>query len=237
MIFYYVRHGDPTYDPDSLTGLGKRQAEAVAKRLCVYGLNKIFVSSAERAKMTAKPTCEVLKMEATVLDWCNEIHAWNELKVKDKEKEDWCFLFTKYRKLFSSERIRLLGEKWYEDRAFNGKKFGDGIKRIQKETDLFFENLGYKHDRENRIYIPVNPNEERVALFAHQGFGVAFLSSVLDIPYPEFSLHFDISHSSVTIIEFKEIDGIVIPKVLTMSNDSHLFREGLPTAYNNAVRI
>ena len=31
MLFFYVRHGDPIYDPDSLTPLGHRQAEAVAK--------------------------------------------------------------------------------------------------------------------------------------------------------------------------------------------------------------
>jgi len=29
MILFYVRHGDPIYDPDSLTPLGKRQAEAL----------------------------------------------------------------------------------------------------------------------------------------------------------------------------------------------------------------
>ena len=44
MILYYVRHGDPIYNPDSLTELGKRQAEAVAKRLAVHGIDKIFAS-------------------------------------------------------------------------------------------------------------------------------------------------------------------------------------------------
>ena len=33
MLFFYVRHGDPIYNPDSLTPLGQRQAEAVGKRL------------------------------------------------------------------------------------------------------------------------------------------------------------------------------------------------------------
>ena len=28
MLIYYIRHGDPIYDPDSLTELGKRQAES-----------------------------------------------------------------------------------------------------------------------------------------------------------------------------------------------------------------
>lgn len=31
MLLYYIRHGMPVYDPDSLTPLGERQAEAAAK--------------------------------------------------------------------------------------------------------------------------------------------------------------------------------------------------------------
>lgn len=38
MILYYIRHADPIYDPDSLTPLGIRQAEALAKRLALYGV-------------------------------------------------------------------------------------------------------------------------------------------------------------------------------------------------------
>ena len=44
MIFYYIRHGDPIYDPDSLTPLGEKQAEALAKRLALYGIDKIYSS-------------------------------------------------------------------------------------------------------------------------------------------------------------------------------------------------
>ena len=40
MILYYVRHGDPIYDPNSLTPLGMRQAEALAKRFGIYGLDE-----------------------------------------------------------------------------------------------------------------------------------------------------------------------------------------------------
>ena len=57
MLFFYIRHGDPIYTPDSLTPLGKRQAEAVAKRLCLYGVDKVFASSSTRESMTSDPTC------------------------------------------------------------------------------------------------------------------------------------------------------------------------------------
>ena len=61
MIFYYIRHGDPIYDPDSLTPLGRRQAEAAGKRLSVFGVDKIYASSSTRAIQTSQPTCEMLK--------------------------------------------------------------------------------------------------------------------------------------------------------------------------------
>ena len=49
MLLFYLRHGDPTYNPDALTPLGHRQAEALAKRLSVYGLDKIYASTSIRA--------------------------------------------------------------------------------------------------------------------------------------------------------------------------------------------
>ena len=68
MIFFYIRHGDPIYDPDSLTPLGMRQAEAVAKRLSLYGVDKIYSSTSNRAIQTAKPTCELMKKEMELLE-------------------------------------------------------------------------------------------------------------------------------------------------------------------------
>ncbi|MBR4279373.1 MAG: NAD(P)/FAD-dependent oxidoreductase, partial [Clostridia bacterium] len=86
----------------------------------------------------------------------------------------------------------------------------------QEDTIAFFESLGYRHDREQHVYIPVAPTEERVALFAHQAFSMAFLSHVLDIPYPLYATHFDTCHSGMTVIEFREQDGVVIPKMLQL---------------------
>ena len=68
MKLYYIRHGEPVYQPDILTPLGQRQAEAVAKRVALYGADTIYASSSGRAKLTAQPTCELLKKEMKVLD-------------------------------------------------------------------------------------------------------------------------------------------------------------------------
>ena len=237
MILYYVRHGDPIYDPDSLTPLGKRQAEAVAKRLARYGLDEIYVSSSQRAKETAQPTCEILKMTPTELDWANESYAWRDFAIKTETGGmNWSFHAPSYRKIFVSEEVRQLGDNWYDHPAFKDTNFKQGIERIQNEADGFFEKQGYKHDRKGNFYISEKPNDKRIAIFAHQGFGVLFLSSVLDVSVPQFVTRFDLCHSSVTVVEFKDNDGISIPKAL-MSNDSHIYAEGLPTKYNNVLYV
>lgn len=238
MLFFYVRHGDPIYNPDQLTPLGERQAEAVGKRLALFGVDKIFASTSTRAKQTAQPTCEMLKKQLTELDWCNEGHAWNELTVvHEKYGRRWLFHDGKSRRTLTDPALLALGEQWHTHPAFADYHYDKGLARIRENADAFFESLGYQHIPGTGAYEVLEDNNERVALFAHQGFGLALLSCMLDIPYPQFCLHFDMSHSGVTAIEFKNENGIAIPRVLFLANDGHLYREGLPTDYNHGVRL
>lgn len=238
MILYYVRHGDPIYNPDSLTPLGERQAEAVAKRLALYGVDKVYSSTSTRAIQTSKPTCEITKKEPELLEWAKEHNAWVDLAVqKEDGKWDWCFFTPKFRELFCSKEIRDLGDNWFDHPECAKHPFKKGIERIYNESDAFLESLGYEHIRYTGKYKVKEQNDKRIAFFAHQGFGLAFLSCILDIPYPVFSTHYDFCHTGVTVIEFKEENGFCIPKVLTHSSDSHLYREGLPTFYNHQVRF
>lgn len=197
MLFFYVRHGEPIYVPDSLTDLGKQQAEALASRMQVCNPDRIFASSSNRAIQTAIPTADKLGKEIEILDWCNEDYTGKEFN-------------------------------------FEKENYKAGMERIQKESDAFFESLGYRHEREQGGYIAERPNEDRIALFAHQGFGMAFMSCLLDIPYPQFCTHFVFSHSSVTVIEFAG-NGLVVPKILQLSNDSHIFKADIETKYNGQI--
>lgn len=236
MLFFYVRHGDPIYDPDSLTPLGKRQAEAIARRLALYGIDEIYSSTSTRAIETATPTSEILKKPITTLDFAKEAHAWRELTVirDDNGKRSWMFQYTPTRELFNTNGMRELGFKWYEHPELREYGFKDGIERIQRESDAFFAALGYERDGIGR-YRVTRENDKRIAMFAHQGFGLAFLSCIIGVPYPVFSSHFDMSHTGLTVIEFSDEGGYSYPKILTMANDSHLYRDGLPTKYNNSI--
>lgn len=238
MILFYIRHGDPIYNPDSLTPLGKRQAEAVAKRLALYGIDRIFSSTSNRAIQTAQPTSELMKKEIEQLDFCNESHAWDEFTyLNENGDREWACFSPQMIQLFASREIRQMGEQWYDYPGFKDYKFKQGVERINRETDAFLLLLGYEHIREEGLYKAINPTNERIALFAHQGFGMSFLSSLLDIPYPQFSIHFDTGHTGMSVIEFRSMNGIVIPRALMVANDSHIYKEGLPTYYNNYLRF
>jgi probable phosphoglycerate mutase len=136
----------------------------------------------------------------------------------------------------ASEEIRSLGQDWYNHPKLLEYNFEKGIKRIDNAVDEWLLGLGYKHDRKNGRYEAVNPSDKKVALFAHQGFGLAFLSALLDIPYPMISTHFDMCHTGITAIEFRNGVQYSIPRVLTLSSEAHIFKEGLPLKYNNGLR-
>lgn len=231
MLFFYIRHGDPIYEPDSLTPLGHRQAEAIGKRLALHGIDKIYASTSVRAQLTAKPACEMLKTEAEPADFANEAYAWGEFTAElESGRRTWLFHHPEMRKKLVSEEIIKLGHNWCDHPDFAG--YRKGVERLYRDADAFFASLGYEHIRGTGTYRVTKPNDKKVALFAHQGFCAAFFSALFDIPYPIYSMHFDICHTGMSVIDFKEENGIAVPRMLMHSSDSHLYREGLPTKYN-----
>ncbi len=233
MLLFYIRHGDPIYDPDSLTTLGMRQSEAIAKRLALYGIDEIYSSTSNRAVMTAIPTSRILKKDITKLDFCNEAHLWDFLTITDsKGKKRWCYQDDDTLKLFFSDEIYYLRNSWYEHPIFEKYNFKDGCENLKKSCDEFLLSLGFSKNGDG-TYKVIKPNDKRVALFAHEGFGMFFLSNLLNIPYPIFCSRFGLNHSGMTVINFDEKKEVTTPYLLTLSNDSHLYKEGITTKYNN----
>ena len=241
MLFFYIRHGEPKTVPDySLTPLGHEQAKALSKRLCTFGIDRVFASPTLRTMQTAQPICDLLGKEITVCDWADEGIVWNEFTIPHpKYEHTWAFYDPKYLEIFSSPEVRALGERWYEHPELAKLNFKAGVERVNAAVDEFFLSLGFRHDRANARYEVVGEhlNRERVALFAHQGFGMSFFSSMLDIPYPMFCTHFDLSHSSMSVINFERRGEYVYPQTLQLANDSHLYREGIITGYHNVIKF
>jgi 2,3-bisphosphoglycerate-dependent phosphoglycerate mutase len=80
---YFVRHGDALpdqdeivlgdYDAQALSDLGRRQAQALARRLALYKISAIYSSPMGRSVQTARPLAEALRLEVVIDDDLREV--------------------------------------------------------------------------------------------------------------------------------------------------------------------
>ena len=244
MLIFYVRHGDPIYEPDSLTPLGHRQAESVARRLALFGVDEVYASTSTRAMQTAQPLCELLHKELKTLEFMHEDHV-EPLRLREEGKKPiWIWTHPYYSQIFARRDVREMGDKWYTHPEFEAFHFEKVILPIQEQMDAFLASHGYEHDSDLGLYrVTERHYEKRIAIFAHENMGKVFMSHLLDIPYPYYTAHFDMKHAGVTVIRLDDgasAPGDTVPReyararVLTLSNDAHLFRDGLPLVHSSA---
>ena len=237
MLFYLIRHGDPDYTTDSLTPLGRRQAEAVSRRFAVHGIDRIYSSPMGRAQQTAQPTAELLRLPVGIEEWSSEALAWDELtELDEKGKKHWIYERMTRPETCENERHILTMENWWEMPSVAGTTAKAGYDRIQAASDEFFARHGYV--REGLNYRIERPSDERIALFAHAGFGLAFLAVLLGIP-PQFLWStFDMTHCGISIFHFaNNKDGLTQPRCLAYSDTSFLYEDRLPMKYNNHLKF
>ena len=236
MLLFYIRHGNPIYHPDSLTPLGHRQAEALARRLARNGVDDIYASTSNRAIETAAPLAAMLNKEITRLDWMNEEHfALEASVVREEGKRKWMFVDPQYIELFNSPELAAMGRDWEKHPDIASTALPSGLRRIERELDAFLEGYGLIHDRERRLYIPTDSydDKKRIAIFAHGGFGTGFLSCLTGIIYPEIALHFEIPHTGITAVCFRQCGDGLTTQIMSFSDLSHIYAEGMTVSYRN----
>lgn len=235
MILYVIRHGEPDYTTDTLTERGKLQAEALGKRLGKIHFAKLFSSPLGRARQTAEPTARRLGMEVSLEPWASESLAWQDFhrEIPDPEKPStWVFEIANYK--YHTPENRLRGDDWMNCDCLNDGGAGfepvKGMERIRKSADQFLAKLGY--ERDGGLYRITRPNDDRVALFCHNGFGTLLLAHLLDIPQHLWWSEFRMSHTGVTILNYRNYpSGKTSPMVLAINDLSHLYAEGMDLPY------
>lgn len=235
MLLYIIRHGDPVYPTDSLTEKGAKQADALAQRLAVNGLDEVYSSPMGRARLTAQPACDLLGLECKTENWMSESLAYRDFSIINEDgKKNWAFHGSKTK--FKTDPAMSSGKEWHESEHLSTTNAKEGYKRIQEHSDEFLERLGYR--REGGVYKIIRNNEDRVGAFCHNGFGVIWMSYLLAMPPYMFWSNFEFSHSGITILEFKNYpDGYTAPLCLCFSDLSHIYKSGLPLQHNNSTDI
>ena len=238
MLLYIIRHGDPNYEKDCLTPLGKRQAEAVGRRLAIHGMDRIFSSPLGRAKETAQPLCEMLRLECNTEEFVSEHLAYSQLSVDmGNGHRNWVFRSLPDHEFKNEHNLRLNIDEWKNDYVFNKTDMTAAMERIAVGSDTFLEKLGYKREG-TAVYRCVKPTDERVAVFCHEGAGMTWISHLLGIPAHIMWSSFEINHTSVTLFRFSGSEGeLTAPKCLCFSDNSHLLAERLPYRHYNSIDI
>ena len=204
MEIYFVRHGDPDYENDSLTELGRFQAKKTAENLIKIPFDRVFASSMNRAVETAKYLTDKTKQEITMLDWAREDRTWTYMHDVDENGNGrWFFDVKKNHEVLKKN---VGNPKWYEN-------FPPRINQVLVEDALELDKwlLSMNIVHKDGKYEIVGETPKRIVFFAHGGFGLVFYSYILDMDYPSVLIeygqqelcgvaHFEITNDGAKLI-------------------------------------
>ena len=234
MLLYIVRHGDPDYANDCLTERGLIQAEAVGKRIFDAGVSQIYSSPMGRARQTAAPACRLLGLECNIEAWAHEVEQERLTPVPYGKPTSVSMIQNTYYR--ENGNIDLPYDRAFEATGFSTSGMAAATALIEQGGREFLERLGYKE--ENGVYRILRKNEDRVALFCHTVMARAWLSTLLHIPIHLMWAGFQMTHTGVTVLEFKNNEnGITAPYCRCFSDMSHLYAEGLDMRHDNTVSL
>lgn len=223
MRLYIIRHADPDYPNNTITAAGHLEAQALADRMARQGLDRIYTSPVARARITAEYTARLMAMPLHVEDWTAEL-PWQ------MEYED----FGRISAWDLPGEVIRGGKKvpthdnWHELPPIRKLELREKFDTVKHNSDEFLERHGYQ--REGGCYRRVRPHRERIAVFCHGGFGIAWIAHLLEIPLTLVWADFWLPPSSVTTILFDErSEKYAVPRCIGLGDVSHLYAAGLPT--------
>ena len=186
---YYVRHGYPDYEHDSLTELGKYQAEKTSEFLNTIKMDKIFASDKGRTIKTAEYLAKKQNKDIIICPWLSEdIAAGYAAKIEDGRFINWYFWLEDTIELFH----KLQNDKnWYLSKEVPPTIY-EGTKAIGQEIDNWLKAIGIERNKANNTFHQIGEVPENIAVFAHGGMATLFLSSLLNLSYPDYVSRFQV---------------------------------------------
>ena len=222
MRLYIIRHGDPDYENDTITPEGHSEARALAERMSLQGLDRIYCSPLGRAIDTMKYTSQMLDMAFNIEEWTRELPdlwledtPWGALAAWDIPGE-----------MVRGDGILPTHNNWHQQSVLCTTKAKEKFEELQTHSDDFLKRHGY--DRVGGKYCCTRRNEEKIAVFCHGGLGLTWLAHLLDIPLSLMWTGFWLPPTSVTTILFEERSKMwAVPRCIGMGDISHLYKAGL----------
>lgn len=224
MRLIIIRHGDPIYDPDTLTEKGKREASILGKWLKKnFGdVKNIYVSPLGRAQETAKPIMDAYDLEAVTLPWLKE---FGPFKGYMKGRIPAIYGCWDYLPKDMEAEKELYTEKWLELPQIANSKIPQTYKETIDGFDALLANHGYQ--KEGTYYKVIKPNHDTIVLVCHFGIECVLLSRLLNSsPWVFFQGTIAPTSSFTYLITEEREEGIASFRLQQFGDISHLREAG-----------
>ncbi|TMV50665.1 histidine phosphatase family protein [Paenibacillus mesophilus] len=222
MKIYLIRHAEPDYPNQTITAAGHLEAQALAGHLREVGVDRIYCSPINRAVHTMQYTADLLGMEPVFEPWTREL-GWQATDEEGRPIAAWNIPGESVR-----ARKPYPGHETWPDHA-SYRDYAALYETIKNDSDAFLQRHGYA--REEGRYRIEAPNREAIAVFCHLGFGLTWLSHLLELPFPLVWSAFWLPPSSVTTILFEQrSEQWAVPRCTGLGCVSHLHKAGLPVS-------
>lgn len=223
MRLYIIRHGNPDYVNDSLTPRGEAETRALAEYLPRLSLTHLYCSPLGRAKATCAPCAARLGLAVTELPWARELTG----VYYDLEGFGRVAPFTVPGEVMYHLNPTPRYDGWTASRYFDDPRLAAQVTEMERGSDALLSAHGYL--REGAVYRVASFNEDRIAVFCHQGIAATWLSYLLHIPYQAGWAGLWQACTSITEISMECRSAVLaVPRMLRMGATPHLALAQLP---------
>jgi broad specificity phosphatase PhoE len=230
MRLYIIRHAEPDYENHTITPAGHLEAKALSNLMAKEGISHIYSSPMGRAMHTMQYTAEATGIEPVVVPWMAELGDW---RVKDASGEE-TVVWNVHGEVVRGNRPFYTNDDWHRRPPYENYEFGTKFDAIKENSDRLFEAHGYK--RVDGKYEIVRENRDRIAVFCHMGFGLAWFAHLMEMPLPLVWSGFWLAPSSVTTMLWDERSNRwAVPRCLGVGDVSHLHRSGISVSQMGIV--
>ena len=228
MRILIIRHGDPDYSIDGLTEKGKREVLLLKDRMLKEDITKVYCSIYGRAKLTAKPFLDELKINAEYCDWLKEFNH-NKIKVPYSELPIYCWDILP--QFLNTVQNIYHPIKWKEVDFIKNSTVPNSYDYVIENFDKMLLSHGYKRNGYN--YIAEKSNHDTIVLVCHFGLTAILLSHLLNCsPYSIWQHTFTAPTSITTIYTEERENGIAEFRLNCLGDVNHLIQNGEPVSFS-----
>ena len=219
MRLILVRHGEPDYQRDCLTPLGRRQALAAAERLLNEGISAVYSSPLGRALETAQYTAGALGLPVETLPFMRELH-WGGIDGAPLpfNGHPWDAADEMARTGWDMTRTD-----WAAHPLFARNLVTAEAAHVGEKTDEWLRSLGYAREGTAYRCLRESDGQRTAALFCHGGSSTAMLARVFSLPFPYLCAAVHLDFTGIFIIRFSRREGgVSLPVAELCGDDRHI---------------